>query len=496
MKLARENRKLIFNIKKFLVRSIMSKQQQNANNDDRFKDIWGPGTSSSLNWSSAAPPARPYLYNQPAFPDGGHQQQYPQQYHPGNNQQGQFNQKPMSLAQVEQSMGIGHQQSPFNQHPRQLQNAAPPRSAMLSLEEVEAQMMRQHVRKPDVRASEVVEISEQVDEVTIGQRSDGRNDESDWRLGQAVANASVEELDFNAMEQAGPKKTSLKEQGVNKAKDAKTAAPALRDLISNSSNTEESKAHFSGAQSTPKSKPLSGAQAPPRTIQSTLNTKPVLQRPPTPLSLANNNIPLMTLYEKELVARIQIAQLVCQDAYHDDYYYKMFKKEEEAEEVEKADVGSDPRLWARNISKTQNGNRVLVNNAIQDQMRALIEGRKRAHRKGVAVGREGALGKVALNSTRNPRQAIKLYVKRKDDEKVEGDGSGGGKTDGDVGKAAASTIGNTRQKVLRGIEAVHNHVLALEALSRRESGIARDLRWEREEADMEERDATWYFSWV
>jgi hypothetical protein len=103
------------------------------------------------------------------------------------------------------------------------------------------------------------------------------------------------------------------------------------------------------------------------------------------------------------------------------------------------------------------------------------------------------LGKVALNSTRNPKQAIKLYVKRKEDEKEVGKEEGGdGKTDGDVGKAAASTIGNTRQKVLRGIEAVYNHVLALEALTRRESGVARDLRWERDEVDLEVRDETWY----
>ncbi len=42
------------------------------------------------------------------------------------------------------------------------------------------------------------------------------------------------------------------------------------------------------------------------------------------------------------------------------------------------------------------------------------------------------------------------------------------------------------------IEAVYIHVLALEALTRRESGIARDLRWEREGADLEERDECWF----
>jgi len=101
------------------------------------------------------------------------------------------------------------------------------------------------------------------------------------------------------------------------------------------------------------------------------------------------------------------------------------------------------------------------------------------------VSLEGALGKIALNSTKNPKQAIKI-TGISDVPNAKG-----------MSKkmAAASTI-VSQKKVLKTIEQVYTCVLNLEHLKRKVTGIAKDPNFDesRDDFDVEARNAAWHVS--
>ncbi|KAJ3092522.1 hypothetical protein HK102_006299 [Quaeritorhiza haematococci] len=198
----------------------------------------------------------------------------------------------------------------------------------------------------------------------------------------------------------------------------------------------------------------------------------------------NNNMlrgdELMTQYEKELIAKIQISQLVSDDPYADDFYYQIYtslqqqhKQKATAANIpsgegdgtasESAPASREGLNWQqtllmqqaeqeRNGIETGRGNSLNITNQMQLQMQRLIEGRKQKP-KGSSLFLEGALGKISLNSVRNPKQLIQVNVKD---------------------KAHPPPPSNVKQltqlshrKIMRMIENVYSCVLNLEQLRRR-----------------------------
>ncbi|KAJ3163867.1 hypothetical protein HDU88_006206 [Geranomyces variabilis] len=162
----------------------------------------------------------------------------------------------------------------------------------------------------------------------------------------------------------------------------------------------------------------------------------------------------MTQYEKELIAKIQISQLVTDNPYRDDFYYIVYTSliaanEQAADEPGKAPKGLN---WQQSLLMDQTrGNGPNVTNRMQQQMQRLIEGRK-AKPKGNSLSLEGALGKISLSSVRNPRQL--LQVKGPTSPK-----------DGKAPSAHDSPLLTTKQ-LFRRIENVYSKVLELEIMKR------------------------------
>ncbi|TPX39059.1 hypothetical protein SeLEV6574_g07439 [Synchytrium endobioticum] len=166
---------------------------------------------------------------------------------------------------------------------------------------------------------------------------------------------------------------------------------------------------------------------------------------------------LMTQYEKETIAKIQIAQLVTENPYHDDFYYQVFRDLVSAKDAkeninQKEEVSSkDVVIWQQSLLMKQSrvGSNGLMSQEMQSQMKRLIEGRKQRP-KGTSYEREGALGKIAVGSVRTPKQALQVQGSLINLQKAEPSNS--------------ATL--SRRRVLLEAERIYSVVLKLEHLQR------------------------------
>jgi len=160
---------------------------------------------------------------------------------------------------------------------------------------------------------------------------------------------------------------------------------------------------------------------------------------------------LMTRKEKELIARIQISQLITDDPYSDDFYYQMFTEKKNNDKQ-----GESKLNWQQTYLMKQ-GKGGNLSSQMQQQVQHLIDGRKQKP-KNNQFSLEGALGKIALNSVRNPKQLLQVN-KDKD--------------------ASKKTLSNTSQpqqttrlshyRTLASIENVYTYILKLEQKERQKN---------------------------
>lgn len=167
---------------------------------------------------------------------------------------------------------------------------------------------------------------------------------------------------------------------------------------------------------------------------------------------------LMTQSDKDFITRVQISQLVTGDPYSDDFYFQVFNairgRNRPAQQVPQIQQQT-PGQQQRNQRDRRNGRgRVDPVLKMQQQVQRIVNDAKKRP-KMTQLSLEGALGKIALNSVRNPRQLLQVQPRA---------------TTPDTGspKPAASSIrsGEDRRRVLRSIENVYSAVLQLEQLRR------------------------------
>ncbi|KAJ3036569.1 hypothetical protein HK097_003801 [Rhizophlyctis rosea] len=182
---------------------------------------------------------------------------------------------------------------------------------------------------------------------------------------------------------------------------------------------------------------------------------------------------LMTQREKELIAKIQIAQLVTDDPYADDFYYQIYssllssnKSSSTSDENAPGSGTNTPTgvggkagsslNWQQDLLMRQGrGNTINVTNQMQMQMQRLIDQRK-IRNKGTSLVLEGALGKLSLSSVRNPKQAIQV---------------GGGASETENKEHVVPNFARlSHKKILKQIETVYDTVLELEQLKRKGPG--------------------------
>ncbi|KAJ3203610.1 Protein PAT1 1 [Entophlyctis luteolus] len=145
----------------------------------------------------------------------------------------------------------------------------------------------------------------------------------------------------------------------------------------------------------------------------------------------------MTQYEKETIAKIQIAQLVSDSPLRDDFYYQVYTQYKTG-----SDLAVSGANWQQSMLQGKDSSAEM-----QSQIKKLIESKK-MKQKGTTLALEGALGKISLTSVRNPRQLIQI------DRSAER-------------PHAVPTFSRlTRRKILKSIEKVYTCILNLDNLKR------------------------------
>ncbi|KAJ2824130.1 DNA topoisomerase 2-associated protein pat1 [Coemansia erecta] len=157
---------------------------------------------------------------------------------------------------------------------------------------------------------------------------------------------------------------------------------------------------------------------------------------------------MMSRRDKEFIIRIQISQLLTDDPAADDFYSHMFQltqaqtqEARQAQSVGAADVqgllGAAPRA---------RGQRSNTMARMQQQVQRIVnEARRRPKVSHVATA--GALGRISVNSARNPKQAIEVQQHH------------------DAGHADAGPVRGpaaARRATLRAVEAAYGAVLRME----------------------------------
>jgi hypothetical protein len=124
---------------------------------------------------------------------------------------------------------------------------------------------------------------------------------------------------------------------------------------------------------------------------------------------------LMRKHEKELIAKIQISQLVTDEPLVDDFYFQMYKSRQESKPEEVAPQktgdkkGKKSKKWLQSSEQfVGKSSGTVISNQMQQQMKRLIESRRSNKPRETSVTLEGALGAIGKKTAKNPKQAIAL----------------------------------------------------------------------------------------
>nr|CDI54694.1 related to PAT1-topoisomerase II-associated protein [Melanopsichium pennsylvanicum 4] len=199
---------------------------------------------------------------------------------------------------------------------------------------------------------------------------------------------------------------------------------------------------------------------------------------------------LMSGSDKDFITRIQISQLITADPYADDFYAHIYFALRGGPRRPGVPVPPPPQpaTTGNANQKGGKGTKQKLNkqqNAMlrmQQQVERIVQSRKeRMEKSASGVALEGALGRVSLSSTKNPRQMLQISA---DAAKANKEKPSSGATTPDAGHArdavrqaleGASLGGNsnnlrqdplTKYQVLRILEKLYDLVLQLEQLRR------------------------------
>lgn len=165
---------------------------------------------------------------------------------------------------------------------------------------------------------------------------------------------------------------------------------------------------------------------------------------------------LMMQWEKELIAKIQISQLVSDDPYKDDFYYQIYNSLLASPVA--GVVNETPK--AEKSGKKNKKSSISVANRMQQQMQRLIDKRKQKKEEKThgnffkflcLVALEGALGKISIGSSKNPKKLLEITLPP-------------------VNLEVSTEFNVSKASILKSIESVYDNVLELENLKRKGPG--------------------------
>ncbi|KAG9293188.1 hypothetical protein G9A89_010525 [Geosiphon pyriformis] len=185
---------------------------------------------------------------------------------------------------------------------------------------------------------------------------------------------------------------------------------------------------------------------------------------------------LMTQNDKEQINRFQISQLVTDDPYSDDFYYQVYtaiRSRQAQSQMPPFSPHSNGAMIGHERGRHRSRGSESGMYKMQQQVLRIVNDAKRKP-KSTQLSLEGALGKIALNSVRNPRQL--LQVSGKPHENNNHNSHHGSPTGASHRQKAPSISSHgvpDHRKTLRSIENVYTAVLGLEELRRNQPPLPR-----------------------
>jgi hypothetical protein len=169
---------------------------------------------------------------------------------------------------------------------------------------------------------------------------------------------------------------------------------------------------------------------------------------------------IFTNGDRDLITRIQLSQLYMQNPWDEDYYYQTYKRLKKDEPAGLVSMRSRAQLAvAQTLNEFAKGRQIRVNAPImvtQKMQRRVMDWIKErgGRQKPQEYAKEGALGKVAMQTSKNPRQ--QLQIKALQNVAIAGMG---GDNAGNYARASGPL---SKYATLRRIEDVYRSILELE----------------------------------
>ncbi|CAB4420250.1 unnamed protein product [Rhizophagus irregularis] len=182
---------------------------------------------------------------------------------------------------------------------------------------------------------------------------------------------------------------------------------------------------------------------------------------------------LMTQSDKDWINKIQISQLVTDDPYADDFYFQVYsaiRNRQTQPHMSAFSPHGGAGFMGHERRHRSRGSESGLLKMQQQVLRIVNDARRKP--KLTQLSLEGALGKIALNSVRNPRQLLQVSSKHNDTHHHVGPSGGNQQQHQKIPSISSHGIIDHR-KVLRSIENVYTAVLALEELRRNQPPLPR-----------------------
>ncbi|KAJ2742282.1 DNA topoisomerase 2-associated protein pat1 [Coemansia sp. BCRC 34301] len=188
---------------------------------------------------------------------------------------------------------------------------------------------------------------------------------------------------------------------------------------------------------------------------------------------------MMSRHDKDYIIRIQVSQLLTDDPAADDFYCHMYQLSRGARfagpgSVKSQDSGGEAVSSATDLAgpdggeygRAQRSNTQSSMARMQQQVQRIVSEARRRPKAASHLALEGALGKISVNSARNPKQVIQVQqgVVSTDSKHFSPSAHDLGGIFAGLGDARNPAA--ERRKTLRSIENVYGAVLRLEQLIR------------------------------
>ncbi|KAI8053469.1 topoisomerase II-associated protein PAT1 [Syncephalis plumigaleata] len=191
-----------------------------------------------------------------------------------------------------------------------------------------------------------------------------------------------------------------------------------------------------------------------------------------------SNADQMRIEQRNAIREAKLAAMAkYNDPSADDFYCRMYTA------VRGRAAATAPEIASRDRGTGRNRRETGIQRMQQQIQRIVNDAKKRP--KATQVSLEGALGKIAVTSVRNPKQSLQIETPAKSTDAKPSDSPTQSRASGIMNSPALHK--NDRRKVMQMVEAVYEQVLALEELVRQQAKLPQNASDDEESSEIIEK---------